>query len=573
MQASRRLSRRRIFARSTLPALTVAVLVTAAAADSSTLRRVTFSATYRPTALSAAKTVSMAKVPKARAQSLARAAWPVPATAGLTASLRAAAATNAAAPGGGPTMRMQARTSVTPNTPIGGTKWDGLASGGGSCPYASGCSPPDMALAASPAWVMQGVNTSFAVYSSAGALQAGWPKTAQSLFGIPSVPGNCDPAHGNLPYTSHPRLLWDPNSNRFFASIEQVEGAFGIAPSCPHVTGYWIAVSKTADPNGAWWVYFWDLSSIFGASNTADFTTMGVTPYSLTLGGDVFNNAGTTLTHNFAYSLNKTQLVNGTGVSAQGFLDVLFNNTTLMNTIHPVLELGGRVSPTADLFVASYDINFGGGRCSSSCSGLAVFAIGNPRASQHHSPSLSSVNAATSTYSLSPDAPDGSSGGTVSVGDPRIAATPVYSNGDIWAALNTGYNTGTSVVPAIFWADLHVTLDQGVQNCSLCTSVTAAATRNQGYLQQGNGIATYDGAPTPDLDGNVFMSFNVSSTITNVSPSSAYIARRSTGPANAFPDPGFYVQSSFTNTSETAWGAYSAAAWSGPIERHRLRGR
>ena len=347
--------------------------------------------------------------------------------------------------------------------------------------------------------------------------------------------------------------------------MEQVEGAFGIAPSCPHQTGYWIAVSKTSDPNGAWWVYFWDLSTIFGASNTADFTTMGMSPYSLTVGGDVFNNAGTTLTHNFAYSLNKSLLVNGSALTGQGFLDVMFNNTTLMNTLHPVLELGGRVSPTADLFVASYDLNFGGGRCSSSCSGLAVFAIGNPRASQHHSPSLSTVNAATSSYSLSPDAPDGSSGGTVAVGDPRIAATPVYTNGDIWAALNTGFNTGTSVVPAIFWADVHVTLDQGVQNCSLCTSVTAATTRNQGYLQQGNGTATYNGAPMPDLDGNVFMSFNVSTTITNVSPSAAYVARRSTGPANAFPDPGFYFQSSFTNTSESAWGAYSAAAWSGAV--------
>ena len=171
----------------------VAVLATGGAADSSTLRHITFSATYTPAALPAARTVNMARVPKARAASLARAAWPMPATGRPSPAAKRRAASNPGAPSGGAPVRLEARTSLTPNTPIGGTKWDGLSSAVATCPYASGCSPPDMALAASAAWVMQGVNTSFAVYSPGGVIQPGWPKTAQSFFGIPNVPGNCDP--------------------------------------------------------------------------------------------------------------------------------------------------------------------------------------------------------------------------------------------------------------------------------------------------------------------------------------------------------------------------------------------
>src|SRR5260370_8433836 len=47
-----------------------------------------------------------------------------------------------------------------------------------------GCAAPDQALAASPNSVLEGVNTSFAVYSPTGALQAGWPKNAQNFFGV-----------------------------------------------------------------------------------------------------------------------------------------------------------------------------------------------------------------------------------------------------------------------------------------------------------------------------------------------------------------------------------------------------
>src|SRR5690242_20276103 len=82
--------------------------------------------------------------------------------------------------------------------------------------------PPDMAVAASPKWVFQGVNTSFAVFDTHGNMQPGYPKFFGDFFGIPN-PGACA---GNIPFVSDPRAIYDPNDRRFVAAALEVEGAF-----------------------------------------------------------------------------------------------------------------------------------------------------------------------------------------------------------------------------------------------------------------------------------------------------------------------------------------------------------
>src|SRR5260221_11837455 len=79
-----------------------------------------------------------------------------------------------------------------------------------TCPYfARGCNPPDMALAASPSFVLQRVNTSSEVLDTSGKVVSG-PVSAQNFFGAPNEPGNCDPGSGNQPFLSDPRALYDP---------------------------------------------------------------------------------------------------------------------------------------------------------------------------------------------------------------------------------------------------------------------------------------------------------------------------------------------------------------------------
>src|SRR5262245_58284824 len=50
-----------------------------------------------------------------------------------------------------------------------------------------GCNPPDMAVAASPRFVLQGVNSQYEVLDTAGNVQPGWPVSAQQFFGVTNV--------------------------------------------------------------------------------------------------------------------------------------------------------------------------------------------------------------------------------------------------------------------------------------------------------------------------------------------------------------------------------------------------
>lgn len=123
--------------------------------------------------------------------------------------------------------------AASPQTPALLARFPGLADSGSICPYSAGCVPPDMVLDVSPTWVLQGVNTSFAVYTPSGTLQAGWPKTAQSFFSVPN-PGSCDPKG---PFLSDPRPSMTPpmpasgwRSGRWKA--RQPWALRPIAPSC-----------------------------------------------------------------------------------------------------------------------------------------------------------------------------------------------------------------------------------------------------------------------------------------------------------------------------------------------------
>ncbi|MGZ3681291.1 MAG: hypothetical protein ACXWQR_22975, partial [Ktedonobacterales bacterium] len=161
----------------------------------------------------------------------------------------------------------------------------GMQSSATICPPI-GCNPPDMALATSPSWVFQGVNTSFAVYNRQGVLQPGWPKTFQDFFGTPS-PGTCS---GNIPFMSDPRTVWDVNDHRFFAAALEVEGAIGVN-TCPFKSIYWTAVSATSNPNGVWFVYAFEMS--LGTTNVADFTMIGLDSRDFYFSANMFNQAGT----------------------------------------------------------------------------------------------------------------------------------------------------------------------------------------------------------------------------------------------------------------------------------------
>ena len=417
-------------------------------------------------------------------------------------------------------------------------EFGGMSDSTSICPYFGGCQPPDAAIAASSKWVMQGVNTSFAVYDAAGALQTGWPKTAQAFFGV-SNPGSCDPLG---PFMSNPRALYDPVDRRFWVAALQTEGAFGLN-QCSEKSLLWVAVSKTADPRGAWFVYVFGLRSL--TSNAGDFPAIGLDGQAFYYSANMFDQEGLAFQYAELYAASKTTMEAGAPVTANGMRSITFNGA-LVDTVQPVAVEG--TSPAAGLFVASQNITEGGGNCASGCSSVRVFALANPLGTQ----SLSAAAAAVLPYSLAPQADEPNCFACIETLDTRISATPVYAGGLISFGLETAVSNGTSVVPGVLWGQLAPVLNGQV--------LKRVSVKQESILSLSGDQAASFPALMPDAAGNLLMVFDTMSSTIN--PGIEYAGRLSTDPLGQLSAPSFLQRG--RRTIDALWGEYSAASFEGP---------
>jgi hypothetical protein len=440
------------------------------------------------------------------------------------------------------------KSTLTP----GATKsFQGMADSASTCPYFGGCQPPDQALATSKSYVLQGVNTSFAVYNTSGTLQTGWPKNAQSFFGVPN-PGTCDPAG---PFLSDPRAFYDANDGRFWVAMLQVEGALGLN-SCPLLTRYWIAVSKTSDPRGIWNVYAFDMS--LGTTNVADYTQFGFDQQAIYFSGNMFNQTGSAYQYAEIFGASKSTMENGLGVSAYGFsgLFVSASRTVLVDTVQPVeAQLTSKYDgPNGGLFIDSWNINgdpFGDNCFSSACHGLSIWTLTNPGKSIT---GLTFAFTNSAGYVFPPGADQPGCARCIETLDTRISGTPPYRNGLISFALETGINNGSQVVPGILWGQVAPEMnDSG-------TLIGAILFQEGYYFYRGDGTASF-GALMPDTDGNLFMVFEYMDSSTN--PELAYTGRRVAFPFGSFHDGGFVLKAGSAATLNRRWGDYEATSFDG----------
>lgn len=496
--------------------------------------------------------VNMQNVPAETTQAASKRPTALPFLTGVSpatyAQRKAAAAHNPNAPAGNHPFAAPAQNAA--NTPKASTSFKGMADSASICPYFGGCQPPDMALAASKLWVFQGVNTSFAVYSPTGTLQTGWPKSAQAFFHVPN-PGTCDP---NGPFLSDPRAFFDPNDNRFWAASLQVEGAFGLN-SCPFLTKYWIAVSQTNNPNGAWYVYSFDMS--LGFTNAADYTQFGFDQTAIYFSGNMFNQAGSAYEYAEIFGANKSTMEKGLAVSFYGFYGLYVSSsvTVYVDTVQPVeTEAYKYAGPRGGLFVDTFNMNgdpYGDNCYSTACHGLNVWALSKPGTS---STGLSYAFADTSSYVSPPLADEPGCTGCIETLDTRISGTPVNHNGLISFAYETGVYNGTQTVGGIQWGQVAPQLsDTG--------SLTGATMFQQGLQYYGGDSTASFGAVMPDAGGDLFMVFDFMNSSTN--PEAAYTARRVSYALGTFHDGGLILQSGLAATSNSRWGDFEATSYDG----------
>jgi hypothetical protein len=376
-----------------------------------------------------------------------------------------------------------------------------------------------MALAASPQFVLQGVNMQFQVWDTAGNVQPGWPVGAQKFFGVPNVTNAdgepCDTAHKSQPFLSDPRALYDPVDKRFWAAVLQIENGFGIARDCPFLSVYYIAVSQTSNPSGAWNVYEFEMSldKTFTANPDkfpeqlvgADFTMLGIDGQAIYFSANMFTQDGNFYAWAEVFEANKANMEGGqSDFTAAGFYDLQANGPGITpvtgpfiaDTVQPAINLDGSANG-AELFVTTFDAPdpVNGNFCGPTdpCSGLALWKLTNPIAHDQDGPppTLMGTYVPTKPYIFPNPANQPSCNLCIDASDLRVGATPMVRDGAIYAAWDTSINNGTQTVPGIQWAKVSM----------------SGSTVEQGYyFQSGDTAVTYP-ALAPDGQGNLIMLF------------------------------------------------------------------
>jgi hypothetical protein len=420
-------------------------------------------------------------------------------------------------------------------TPGASANFDGLTN-------LNALSPSDMALAVGSTYVLQATNSSLAVYSKTGVIQAGFPKSLKAFLGLASG------------FLFDPRALYDSVKKRFIIVIDR---DMGVSAS----SKFYVAVSKTSDPRGAWWIYTFTYG---GSDDFGDFPTLGQDSQGIYTCFNTFSNTTGGFTGNKCFLLPKASMYAGAGISYwwQSGFNV---GGTLVDTLQPVNSNG---LPRAEFMVNSYNINFGGGQCVSGCSGLVVWSISNPFgfASGGPGPVFKGVTLSTTTYFLPPDADAPGCTGCVSTNDVRISGTPVYRAGSIFASLNTKVANGTQNVSGIKWFEIAPRLNDNGDGVTCtgafinkCAWITSASLKQQGLHYYGGSGSAWFGTLHPDSENNIIMTFNYSDSATL--PETAWVGRRVTQSPSAFHDTGFFlVAGSGSVTTGIRWGDYTATA-------------
>jgi hypothetical protein len=160
----------------------------------------------------------------------------------------------------------------------------------------SNITPADGNGAVGPDHFVEFINGAFAVYNKTNGARV--LRITDTKFWSNGGPGGNGDGLAFAPadVVSDPRVIYDPASQRWFASQVDFDG--GVADPTLESDYYLLAVSDTADPTGAWHVFTFLADPESG--NFADFPTLGVDANAVYLAGNMFyggnNSFGTSLT-------------------------------------------------------------------------------------------------------------------------------------------------------------------------------------------------------------------------------------------------------------------------------------
>ncbi len=248
------------------------------------------------------------------------------------------------------------------------------------------CSPPDVQIAVGPDHIVEMVNTSEEVWQ-----KQSQPVTTVSLYDFYSV--------AQSDFLSDPRIFFDSESNRWFASILDVS-----------TDSVKVAVSDTSDPTKNWNIY----NISFGA-NCPDQPAIAVNDDKLVVSANDFANCLTnpTLVGAQYFVIDKSQLIQGSPNPSMESFGPDITEFSIM----PAKSLGS----TSTLYMVS---------AYGSTSTLRLYSIGGsvPNATPH------TKNLTIHTINIPPGAAQKGTSIDLETNDDRILDA-VWHNGNLWLVL------------------------------------------------------------------------------------------------------------------------------------------
>jgi hypothetical protein len=202
---------------------------------------------------------------------------------------------------------------------------------------------------------------------------------------------------------------------------------------------------------------------------------------------------------------------------------------------------------------------------------LVLFAFSNViyQGASAPYPEGSTLIIPTSTYTLPPNASQPYTVNTIDTNDVRISGSVAYSQGRLWATINTSNGAGG---PGILAWELRPDLDDnGTGRCTgaflnACPQLAGATLdREINYDVSPSGgyySNAYFGTIHPDGGGNITMVFNFSGFYTYAGTN--YLSQRVTQkPQTTFHDGGSILRSGLAAYPYGRWGDYTGTAWDG----------
>jgi len=368
-------------------------------------------------------------------------------------------------------------------------------------PAICGCEPPDPILTVGPSHVLMGINNQIRAANKSNGSTV-WSVSWNSFFNSVRPAGAA--------FTSDPKVMFDPVSQRFFAMILFINNN--------QSKSWWmLAISDSSSITSSTVWTKWALDPTIAAPGFfADYPGFGFDGNAIYITSNMF---GSTVRVDMAV-IPKAQLIAGTAtVSFTQLTDIRQSNNVRAFTIQPAHMFG-----TGDAFFVSST----GGNAST----IYFYRVNNPLGS----PTLTKSSRFVGSYSFPPNAAQ-SGGGSINTGDTRLF-NAVWQNNSLWCA----HNTNSGGRSAARWYEFDT------------SAWPSAPTTVQSGTVTGTGLHYYYPTVAVDQSNNAAIGFSRSSS--SEFASAWHTSRNASDPLGTMNAPTL-DHSGNTNYGGGRWGDYS----------------